>query len=43
MPITDEYGDGLMSVDANVVADPSDYDTFVTVFARTYSHSEGPL
>jgi len=42
MPITDHYGDGLASVDADVVADPSDYDTFVSVFARTYSHSEDP-
>ncbi|WP_435118914.1 hypothetical protein [Halolamina sp. C58] len=42
MPITDEYGDGLANVDADVVADPSDYDTFVAVFARTYSHSEDP-
>ncbi|NHX37180.1 MULTISPECIES: hypothetical protein [Halolamina] len=42
MPITDEYGDGLARVDADVVADPSDYDTFVAVFARTYSHSENP-
>jgi len=42
MPITDHYGDGLASVDADVVADPNDYDTFVAVFARTYSHSEDP-
>jgi len=42
MPITDKYGDGLASVDADVVADPSDYETFVAVFARTYSHSEDP-
>jgi len=42
MPITDHYGDGLASVAAQVVADPTDYDAFVAVFARTYSHSEDP-
>ena len=42
MPITDEYADGLASVDATVVADPSEYETFIAVFARTYSHSEDP-
>jgi len=42
MPIIDEYGDGLASVDSDIVADPSDYETFVAVFARTYSHSEDP-
>lgn len=42
MPITDHYRDGLAGVDVDVVADPSDYETFVAVFARTYSHSEDP-
>jgi len=42
MPITDHYADGLASVDVDVVADPNDYDTFVGVFARTYSHSANP-
>jgi len=42
MPITDHNGDGLANVGADVVADPSDYETFISVFARTYSHSEDP-
>lgn len=38
MAITDECGDALVSVDADIVADPSGYDTFVAVVGRTYSH-----
>jgi len=32
----------LGTIDADVVTDPAGYDTFVAVFARTYSHSEDP-
>jgi len=42
MTITENYDDGLASVDAHVVVDLSDYDTFVAMFARTYDHSEDP-
>jgi len=42
MSLVEQYDDGLASVDETVVADPSDYDTFVSVFARTYSHSDDP-
>jgi len=42
MVLVEQYDDGLVAVDADVVAYPSDYDTFVAVFARTYSHSEDP-
>lgn len=42
MPITDRYDDGLASINADVVTNPGDYETFVAVFGRTYSHSEGP-
>lgn len=42
MPIHEEYADGLAAINADVVADPTAYDTFVAVFARTYSHSEDP-
>jgi len=42
MGITEQYGDRLASVDTNIVDDPRDYDTFIAVLARTYSHSEDP-
>jgi len=42
MSVVEQYADGLASAEADVVTDPSDYDTFVAVFARTYSHSEDP-
>ncbi len=42
MPIAERYADGFAAVDAEAVADPADYETFVAVFARTYSHADHP-
>jgi len=36
MTLADRADEGLAAIEAEVVRDPSDYDTFVAVFARTY-------
>jgi len=42
MTLADRFDDGLAAIEAEVVRDPSNYDTFVAVFARTYSHDSDP-
>jgi len=36
MTLADRYDEGLATVEREVVRDPSNYETFVAVFARTY-------
>jgi len=36
MTLADRYDEGLATVEAQVVRDPTNYETFVAVFARTY-------
>jgi len=42
MTLSDRADEGLAAVDTTVVRDPSDYDTFVAAFARTYKHDGDP-
>lgn len=42
MTLTDRADDGLAAVESDAVTDPSDYETFVAVFARTYKHESDP-
>jgi len=42
MSSTDRADERLAAVENDVVADPSDYETFVAVFARSYSHDSDP-
>jgi len=37
MTLADRADEGLAAVDAKAIRNPSDYDTFVALFARTYS------
>ncbi len=42
MTLADRSDEGLAAVESEVVRDPSDYDTLVAAFARTYKHDGDP-
>jgi len=42
MTLADRADEGLAAVEAEVVRDPGDYETFVAAFARTYSYDGDP-
>lgn len=42
MALTDRADDGLAAVESDAVTDPSNYQEFVAVFARSYKHDSDP-